>query len=42
VLVTHDVNIRALVDLPVVPGEAVLLRAAAGKLEVLGRVWRPD
>jgi broad specificity phosphatase PhoE len=41
VLVTHDVNIRALVDLSVVPGEAVLLRAAAGKLEVLGRVWRP-
>jgi broad specificity phosphatase PhoE len=42
VLVTHDVNIRALVDLSVAPGEAVAIRAAGGRLDVLGTVWRPD
>lgn len=41
VLVTHDVNIRALVGLAVAPGEAVALRPAASGLEVLGRLWRP-
>jgi len=41
VLVTHDINIRALVDESVAPGEVLVLRAAPGRLEVLGRLWRP-
>jgi len=42
VLVTHDVNIRALAGVSVAPGEAVAIRAAAGRLDVLGSAWRPD
>ena len=38
VLVTHDVNIRALVGESVAPGEIVVARAAQGKLEVVGRL----
>ena len=41
VLVTHDINIRALVDESVAPGEVLVLRAAPSRLEVLGRLWRP-
>lgn len=38
VLVTHDVNIRALVDEFVAQGEIVVARFEAGRLEVLGRL----
>jgi len=38
VLVTHDVNIRALVRQAVVPGEVVVARVADGTLQVLGRL----
>ena len=41
VLVTHDINIRALVDESVASGEVLVLRPAPGRLEVLGRLWRP-
>ncbi len=41
VLVTHDINIRALVDESVAPGEVLVLRATPSRLEVLGRLWRP-
>ena len=41
VLVTHDINIRALVDESVAPGEVLVLRAAPGRLDVLGRLWQP-
>ena len=38
VLVTHDVNIRALVGESVAQGEIVVTRPGAGRLEVLGRL----
>lgn len=38
VLVTHDVNIRALVNESVAQGEIVVARAVKGKLDVLGRL----
>ena len=38
VLVTHDVNIRALVGESVAQGEIVVARPSAGKLEVVGRL----
>jgi broad specificity phosphatase PhoE len=38
VLVTHDVNIRALVNEYVAPGEVVVARPGAGKLEVVGKL----
>ena len=38
VLVTHDVNIRALTGQSVAPGEMVLTVLREGKLEVLGRL----
>jgi len=41
VLVTHDINIRALVGEAVAPGEIVVLRAADGKLLVAGRIGGP-
>lgn len=41
VLVTHDINIRALVDESVAFGEVLALRATGGSLEVLGHLWRP-
>lgn len=41
VLVTHDVNIRALVNAYVAQGEVVVARVAHGKLEVVGRL-RPE
>lgn len=41
VLVTHDVNIRALVDESVAQGEIVVARPAHGKLEILGRLRAP-
>lgn len=42
VLVTHDVNIRALVNAYVVQGEVVVARPARGKLEVVGRLRPQD
>jgi broad specificity phosphatase PhoE len=41
VLVTHDINIRALAGQSVAPGEVLAARVGNGGLEVLGRVWRP-
>lgn len=41
VLVTHDVNIRALVNAYVAQGEVVIARPERGKLEVVGRL-RPE
>jgi broad specificity phosphatase PhoE len=41
VLVTHDINIRALVGEAVAPGEILVLRAADGKLLVAGRIGGP-
>ncbi len=38
VLVTHDVNIRALVNESVAQGEIVVARAVQGKLDVIGRL----
>ncbi len=38
VLVTHDVNIRALVNESVAQGEIVVARPANGRLEVVGRL----
>lgn len=38
VLVTHDVNIRALVNESVAQGEIVVARADRGKLDVVGRL----
>ena len=38
VLVTHDVNIRAMVRESVAPGEVVVARRAGGMLQVLGRL----
>lgn len=38
VLVTHDVNIRALTGQSLAPGEMVLTLARAGKLDVIGRL----
>ena len=38
VLVTHDVNIRAMARESVAPGEVVVARPAAGALQVLGRL----
>ena len=38
VLVTHDVNIRALTGQSLAPGEMVLTRLRDGKLEVIGRL----
>jgi len=38
VLVTHDVNIRALVGLYVAPGEIVVTRPGDGRLDVVGRL----
>ncbi|RZA33955.1 MAG: histidine phosphatase family protein [Lysobacteraceae bacterium] len=42
VLVTHDVNIRALVNEFVSPGEIVVARPGTGKLEVVGRLRAQD
>jgi len=41
VLVTHDVNIRALTGLSLAPGEMVLTQLRDGKLEVIGRLAVP-
>jgi len=41
VLVTHDVNIRALTGQSLAPGEMVLTQLREGKLEVLGRLAVP-
>lgn len=41
VLVTHDINIRALAGLSAAPGEALAIHATAARLEVLGRLWQP-
>ena len=41
VLVTHDVNIRALTGYSLAPGEMVLLTQRGGKLEVIGRLSVP-
>lgn len=41
VLVTHDVNIRALVDESVAQGEIVVARPDDGRLRVLGRLRVP-
>jgi broad specificity phosphatase PhoE len=42
VLVTHDINIRALAGQSAAPGGVLAARTTGGGLEVLGRVWRPD
>ena len=41
VLVTHDVNIRAIAHETVAPGEIVVARATYGALQVLGRLRVP-
>ncbi|MGJ9419131.1 histidine phosphatase family protein [Massilia sp. CMS3.1] len=41
VLVTHDVNIRALTGYSLAPGEMVLFTQRGGKLEVIGRLSVP-
>jgi broad specificity phosphatase PhoE len=41
VLVTHDVNIRALTGQSLAPGEMVLTQLRDGKLEVIGRLAVP-
>ena len=41
VLVTHDVNIRALTGESLAQGEMVLLTGRGGKLELLGRLPVP-
>ena len=41
VLVTHDVNIRALTGESLAPGEMVLLTQRGSKLEVIGRLQVP-
>jgi broad specificity phosphatase PhoE len=41
VLVTHDVNIRALTGQSLTPGEMVLTQLRDGKLEVIGRLAVP-
>ena len=41
VLVTHDVNIRALTGQSLAPGEMVVTRLRDGKLEVIGRLAVP-
>ena len=41
VLVTHDVNIRALTGQSLAPGEMVLTRLRDGKLELIGRLAVP-
>ena len=42
VLVTHDVNIRALVNEYVAPGEIVVARRGPDRLEVVGRLGAQD
>ena len=42
ILVTHDVNIRALTGQSLAPGEMVLTVVRAGKLEVIGRLRAHD